>query len=193
MTKKLLVLVALAAALPVLQGCAPLAVGAAAGGAVLMIDDRRTAGVYIEDENIEWKVLARIRELNTIAHVNGTSYNRKVLLTGEAPNEADRAKIAEAVAKTPSVREVVNELQIAGASSMGQRGSDGLVTSNVKARMVNNGKVSTNHVKVVTEAAVVYLMGLVTQAEGDAAAEVARTTSGATRVVKVFEYIGTGK
>ena len=191
MMRKLLPLLVLAAAMPAMQACAPLAVGAAAGGAVLMIDDRRTAGVYIEDENIEWKVLARVRELNTIAHVNATSYNRKVLLTGEAPSEADKTRIAEAVAKVPSVREVINEMQLGGASSMAQRGSDGLVTSNVKARMVNNGKVSTNHVKVVTEGGVVYLMGLVTQAEGDAAAEVARTTSGATRVVKVFEYIGT--
>jgi len=193
MMRKLLPLLALAAALPAIQACAPLAVGAAAGGAVLMIDDRRTAGVYIEDENIEWKVLARVRELGTIAHVNATSYNRKVLLTGEAPSDADKKKIEEAVARVPSVREVTNELQIGGASSLAARGSDGLVTSNVKARLVNNGKVSTNHVKVVTEAGVVYLMGLVTQAEGDAAAEVARTTSGVTRVVKVFEYIGTAK
>jgi len=190
MTRKLLPLLLLVAVMPAMQACAPLAVGAAAGGAVMMIDDRRTAGVYIEDENIEWKILARIRELGTIAHVNATSYNRKVLLTGEAPSEAERVKVAEAVAKVPGVREVVNEMQVAGGSSMAQRGADGLVTSNVKARMVNNGKVSTNHVKVVTEASVVYLMGLVTPPEGDAAAEVARTTSGVTRVVKVFEYIG---
>jgi len=190
MMRKLLPLLLLAAAMPAIQSCAPLAVGAAAGGAVLMIDDRRTAGTYIEDENIEWKVIARLRELNTIAHVNATSYNRKVLLTGEAPSEAEKAKIEEAVKGVPSVREVANELTIAGGSSMASRGSDSLVTSNVKARMVKNGKVSTNHVKVVTEASTVFLMGLVTPAEGEAAAEVARTTSGVSKVVKVFEYIG---
>ena len=190
MTQKLLPLLLLAAAMPVLQACAPLAVGAAAGGAVLMVDDRRTAGVYIEDENIEWKVLARVREMGTIAHVNATSFNRKVLLTGEAPSEADKAKIEEAVKGIPSVREVSNELQVAGSSSFASRGSDTLITSNVKARLVNNGKVSVNHVKVVTEASTVYLLGLVTPAEGDAAAEIARTTSGVTKVVKVFEYIG---
>ena len=191
--KKLLIALALSATLPAIQGCAPLAVGAAAGGAVLMVDDRRTAGIYIEDENIEWKALARVREVTSLAHVNATSYNRKVLITGEAPNDAEKAKIEEAVRSVPSVREVVNEMQVAGASSMASRGSDSLVTSNVKARMVNNGKFSVNHVKVVTESGVVYLLGLVTQYEGDAAAEIARTTSGVTRVVKVFEYIGTGK
>jgi osmotically-inducible protein OsmY len=89
-----------------------------------------------------------------------------------------------------NVREVTNELQVAGASSLASRGSDALITSNVKARLVNNGKVSPLHVKVVTEAGTVYLMGLVSPAEGDAAAEIARNTSGVTRVVKVFEYIG---
>jgi osmotically-inducible protein OsmY len=125
--------------------------------------------------------------------VNTTSYNRKVLLTGEAPTDADKKKIEEAVAGVASVREVTNEIQVAGNSSLAARGSDGLVTSNVKVRMVNNGKFSPNHVKVLTEGGVVYLMGLVTQYEGDAAAEIARTTSGVSRVVKVFEYTGTGK
>jgi len=192
MKRSLIAVLALAAATPALQGCFPLAL-TGMGATALVATDRRTTGIYIEDENIEWKALARVRELGTIAHVNATSYNRKVLLTGEAPTEADRKKIEDAVAGVPSVREVTNEIQVAGASSLAARGSDGLITSNVKARLVNNGKVSTNHVKVVTEAGVVYLMGLVTQSEGDAAAEIARTTSGVTRVVKVFEYIGTGK
>jgi osmotically-inducible protein OsmY len=190
MTRKLLPLLLLGLAVPAIQSCAPLAVGAAAGGAILLADDRRTTGIYIEDENIEWKAAARAREVSSLAHVNATSYNRKVLLTGEAPSEEEKKRIEEAVAKVPSVREVANELQIGGASSLASRGSDGLITSNVKARMVNNGKFSVNHVKVLTEAGVVYLMGLVTPAEGDAAASIARTTSGVTRVVKVFEYIG---
>jgi len=189
MTRKLLLTAAaLAAAIPALQGCAPLAVGAAAGGAVLMAGDRRTTGIYIEDENIEWKSLARIREVAPSAHVNATSYNRKVLLTGES-TEADKKKIDDAVRAVPSVLDVTNEIQVAGASSLASRGSDSLITSNVKVRMVNNGKFSPNHVKVVTESGTVYLMGLVSQREGDAAAEIARTTSGVTRVVKVFEYV----
>ena len=191
MTRKLIVAFALAASIPALQGCAPLVVGAAAGGAVLMADDRRTAGIYIEDENIEWKALARRREVAPNAHVNAISYNRKVLLTGEASSEEEKKRIADAIAAVPNVREVANEIQVAGASSLASRGSDSLITSNVKARMINNGKFSPNHVKVVTEAGVVYLMGLVSQAEGEAAAEIARTTSGVTRVVKVFEYINT--
>jgi osmotically-inducible protein OsmY len=188
MTRKLLAWIAFAAAPLFLQGCVPL-VATGVGAGILMADDRRTTGIYIEDENIEWKVFARVRELATGAHVNATSFNRKVLLTGEATTEKDKAAIEEAVKKIPSVREVVNELQIAGASSLASRGNDGLVTSNVKARMVNNGKFSPHHVKVITEAGVVYLMGLVTQAEGEAAVEIARTTSGVNRVVKVFEYI----
>ena len=188
--QKLLACAALAAAVQVLQGCAPLAVGAAAGGAILMLDDRRTAGIYIEDENIEWKAISAVRGASSIAHVNATSYNRKVLLTGEAPSDSDKKKIEEALAAIASVRDVTNEIQVAGASSLASRGSDSLITSNVKARMVNNGKFSPNHVKVLTEAGTVFLMGLVSPAEGDAASEIARTTSGVTRVVKVFEYIG---
>jgi osmotically-inducible protein OsmY len=193
MMQKLLLCAGIIAVIAPLQGCAPIAVGAAAAGGLVMVDDRRTTGIYIEDENIEWKALSAIRNASSVAHVNTTSYNRKVLLTGEAPTDADKKKIEEAVAGVASVREVTNEIQVAGNSSLAARGSDGLVTSNVKVRMVNNGKFSPNHVKVLTEGGVVYLMGLVTQYEGDAAAEIARTTSGVSRVVKVFEYTGTGK
>ena len=188
MTRKLVACLALAAAVPLLQACFPLAV-TAAGSAVLMADDRRTAGLYIEDENIEWKSIARIREITRTSHVNATSFNRKVLLTGEVQNEEEKKRLEAAVREIPSVVDVTNELQVAGNSSLASRGSDALITSNVKARMVNNGKFSPNHVKVLTEAGTVYLMGLVTPAEGDAAAELARNTSGVTRVVKVFEYI----
>ena len=188
MTRKRVAILALASAIPVLQGCFPLAV-TGVGAAAVMIGDRRTPGIYIEDESIEWKALGRVREISANAHVSATSFNRKLLLTGEAGSEDEKKAIETAVRAIPNVREVANELQIAGASSLASRGNDVLVTSNVKARMVNNGKFSTNHVKVVTEAGVVYLMGLVTPAEGDAAVEIARTTSGVSRVVKVFEYL----
>ena len=177
-----------ALAVPLLQGCFPLAV-TGMGAAAVMATDRRTTGIYIEDENIEWKILAALRQDNRGAHVNATSYNRHVLLTGQAPTEDEKKRIEGVVRGIASVREVSNELTVGGASSMSSRGNDALVTSNVKARMVNNGKFSPSHVKVVTEAGVVYLMGMVTQAEGDAAAEVARTTAGVSRVVKVFEYV----
>jgi osmotically-inducible protein OsmY len=187
MKEKLIVAAALVAAAGTLQACAPLAVGAAAGAA-LVATDRRSSGMYVEDESIEWRIIDKLRAFPD-AHVNGTSYNRRVLLTGEAPNEATKAKIEEAVRGVLNVREVVNELQVAGASSLAARGNDSLITTNVKARMVNNGKFSTNHVKVVTEANVVYLMGLVNGTEADAAVEIARNAQGVSRVVKVFEYI----
>ena len=177
----------LATALPALQGCFPLAV-TGLGGAALLAGDRRTTGIYIEDENIEWKVIGRLREDNRGAYLNATSFNRRVLLTGQAPTEDEKKRIGDLVRGIPSVIDVVNEMTVGPASSLTARGNDALITSNVKARMVNNPKFSPNHVKVVTEANVVYLMGLVSQAEGDAAAEVARTASGVSRVVKVFEY-----
>ena len=189
MMRKLCTLAAAAAALATLAGCFPLAV-TGVGAAAVMASDRRTTGMYIEDEAIEWKSLARLRQFNDRgAHVNATSFNRRVLLTGEAPTAELRAEIEAAVRGVENVREVTNEVQVAGASSLAARGNDALVTSNVKARMVNNGKFSPNHVKVVTEGGVVYLMGLVTAAEAEAAVEIARTTSGVSRVVKVFESV----
>jgi osmotically-inducible protein OsmY len=189
MTRKFIGLMAVLATSLLAQGCFPLAV-TGVGAAALMASDRRTTGMYIEDEGIEWKALARMREQQFgTSHVNATSYNRRVLLTGEAPSEEVKKQIEDAVRSIPNVKEVTNEIQVAGASSLASRGNDALITSNVKARMVNNGRFSPQHVKVVTEAGVVYLMGLVTPAEGDAAVEIARTTSGVNRVVKVFEYI----
>ena len=189
MMRKLIGLVLIAAAAPLLQACFPLAV-TGVGAAALMASDRRTTGMYIEDEGIEWKVVARLRDGFRGAHVNATSFNRRVLLTGEAPDEEAKKGIEEAVRGIPNVKEVTNEMQVAGASSLASRGNDALVTSNVKARMVNNGKFSPQHVKVITEAGVVYLMGIVSPQEGDAAVEITRTTSGVNRVVKVFEYVG---
>jgi osmotically-inducible protein OsmY len=189
MMRKLAAITLIAAAAPLLQACFPLAV-TGVGTAALMATDRRTAGIYIEDESIEWKAVGQLRDGRFLgAHVNPTSYNRRVLLTGEAPNEETRRQIEATVRAIANVKEVTNEVKIAGSASMASRGNDALVTSNVKARLVNNGKVSPNHVKVFTEAGVVYLMGLVTPSEGDAAAEIARTTSGVNRVVKAFEYV----
>jgi osmotically-inducible protein OsmY len=188
MIRKLAGLAVLVAAVPMLQACFPLAV-TGMGAAALMATDRRTTGTYVEDESIEWKAIARLRQDSRGAHVNATSYNRRVLLTGQAPTEDEKKRIEAVVREIPNVREVTNEITVGQVSSMASRGNDALVTSNVKARMVNNAKVSSTHVKVVTEAGVVYLMGLVSQEEGEAAVEVARTTQGAASIVKVFEYI----
>ena len=188
MNRKLLGLAALLALLATLSACAPIAVTGAAVGAV-MVSDRRTTGMYVEDENIEWKVIGLLHDKYKSAHVNATSYNRKVLLTGEVPTEDAKKELEAQVKSIASVVEVANEVQVAGNSSLAARGNDSLLTTNVKTRMVNNGKFSPTHVKVVTEAGTVYLMGLVSAAEGDAAAEIARTTSGVRGVVKVFEYV----
>jgi len=188
MMRSLACMAALLAAASLLQGCVGAAV-VATGAAVSMATDRRTTGIYIEDENIELKSIGALHDKKfESTHVNVTSYNRRVLLTGEAPSEELKKQVEAAVRAIPSVRDVQNEIQVAGASSLASRGNDALITTNVKARMVNNSKFSVNHIKVVTEAGTVYLMGLVSHAEGDAAAEVARNTSGVSRVVKVFEY-----
>jgi len=131
-------LLALAAALlaaPLLSGCFGMA-AAGIGASVLMADDRRTAGVYVEDENIEWKALALVRERFPSSQVNATSYNRRLLLTGQVPDEAARSALAEAARGIASVRDVVNEVTVGTNSTVASRGNDTLVTSNVKARML---------------------------------------------------------
>jgi osmotically-inducible protein OsmY len=181
-------LLALAALTITLQGCLPLAVGGI-GATALMVDDRRSTGVYVEDENIEWKSRGRLLERFKDTHVNVTSYNLTVLLTGEVPSEQMKIEVADAIRAIPSVKTVVNELVVGGNSALTSRANDGLITTNAKTRFINNGKFSINHVKVVTEAGTAFLMGIVTREEADAATELARTTSGVSRVVKAFEYI----
>ena len=178
-----------ATALPLLQGCFPVvATGVSAGAA--MISDRRTSGSYVEDEGIEWKVGARIRErFGDSVHINVTSYNRNVLLTGEAPNDGVRSELDRVVASVENVRGVINEVAIGPNTTLTARGNDTLITSNVKARFVDSGGFSAHNVKVVTEANVVFLLGVVTRSEAEAAADVARTSKGVRKVVRVFEYI----
>ena len=185
---RLIPMLLVAASASLLQGCFPLAV-TGIGATALMVDDRRSTGIYVEDENIEWKARARMIERFKDAHVNTTSYNMSLLLTGEAPTEQMKQDIEAAMKGIANVKNVTNELVVSGNSSLVARSGDSITTTNVKARFLNNGKFSTNHVKVVTEAGIVYLMGMVTREEGDAAAEIARTTSGVGKVVKVFEYI----
>lgn len=180
---------AAASTLPLLQGCFPVvATGVGAGAA--MVSDRRTSGTYVEDESIEWKVSGRIRQRfgNTV-NVNVTSYNRNVLLTGQAPNATVLGELEGIVAGVEHVRGVINEVVVGPNSTLTARANDALITSNVKARFVDAKRFSAHHVKVVTEANVVFLLGIVTRTEADAAAEVARTSQGVRKVVRVFEYI----
>lgn len=183
---KIFAVLLISASTLLLQGCFPLA-ATGIGAAVLLVDDRRSTGVYVEDENIEWKARGRIVERFKDVHVNVTSFNLTVLLTGEVPTEQAKQEVGDAIRGIASVKNVVNELVVGGSSTYTSRANDGLITTNAKTRFINNGKFSINQVKVVTEAGTAFLMGIVTREEGDAATELARTTSGVSRVVKVFE------
>jgi osmotically-inducible protein OsmY len=179
-------ILALAAVLPALQGCFGVALFGATTG-VLAIADRRSIGVQTDDEAIELKAVARLPEsLKKVSHVNFTSYNRRVLITGEAPNETVKAQIAEEVRRIENVQGVWDELVIAGNSSLASRSSDSYVTSKVKARFIDADQFSANHVKVVTEAGTVFLLGIVNNREAQAAVQIARTTSGVRKVVNVL-------
>jgi osmotically-inducible protein OsmY len=182
-----IVLLALLPAL-LLQGCVGVAV-VGAGSAAVSAMDRRTTGVQIEDERIELVASNRFGEkFGDKAHINITSYNRNVLLTGEVADAAARSEIEKIVRGVPNVRGITNDLQVGPLASMSSRASDAGTTGKVKARFVDAGKFNAVHVKVVTEASVVYLLGIVTEAEANDAVEVARTTGGVRKVVKVFEY-----
>lgn len=171
-----------------LQGCIEMAV-VGAGAAVVSVENRRTTGAQFEDESIELRAVNRIRErFADKAHINVTSYNRAVLLTGEAPDERIKAEAEKIVLGLPNVRGVTNEIQIEGTSSLGSRSNDGFITSKVKARFLDANRFNVLHVKVVTESGIVYLLGIVTEKEADAAVEIARTTGGVRKVIKIFEY-----
>lgn len=176
------------AVLPLLGGCIAAVVGGVAATGVLIAEDRRTVGTITEDRGIELKASSRISEKVPAGHFNYTSFNRVLLLTGEVPNAAARDEAERTARAIENVRNVYNELQVGQVSPLTARSSDSYITSSVKARFVNAAQFNPVHVKVVTESGVVYLMGLVKRAEGDAATEVARTTSNVQKVVRLFEY-----
>ena len=182
--------VSLLAATTALSGCAALLVGGAVVGGSLLATDRRSSGTQLDDQAIEFKANSRIRDLlGDKGHVNATSYNRLLLLTGEVPTEADRTNIEQALSRIDNVKSVVNELAPMFASSLSQRSNDALVTSKVKATLVDAGDVSSNAFKVITERGVVYLMGRVTEREAERAADLTRSISGVQKVVKVLEIV----
>ena len=173
-----------------LPACAPLVMGGAMVGGAMSFTDRRTTGAQLEDEGIELKSSARLRDaLGERGHVNVTSYNRTVLITGEVPTDADRAAAERAITGIENVRGIVNELAVAGNSSLTARSSDSILTSKVKASFFDAKDLQAQAVKVVSERGVVFLMGRVTEREASRAAELARGVGGANRGVKVFEII----
>ena len=191
MTKRhpLVIVLAAAALAGSLSACAPLILGGAAVSALVAVD-RRTSGTQIEDEAIELKGATRLREaLGDRAHINITSYNRQVLLTGEVPSEQAKHQAEQIVTRVENVKGIVNELALLPPSTLGQRSSDALITGQVKASIIDEKNLYVGAFKIVTERGVVYLMGRVTQHEADLATQIARNISGVQRVVRIFDII----
>ena len=172
-----------------LAGCAPLLVGGAVIGTGMVVADRRTAGAQLEDEGIEFRAASRIRDLATLGQVSVTSFNRLVLLTGEVPGAAERAAVEQVVAKVENVRGVINELVVAPNSSLSSRSADTVLSTKVKATLVDAKDVQATAYKVLAERRVIYLMGRVTEREAARGAELASQVSGVEKVVKVFEIV----
>jgi osmotically-inducible protein OsmY len=172
-----------------LSACAPAMFGGVIGTA-MVASDRRSSGAQVDDEALEIRGAAAMREnFGTNTHINITGYNRQVLLTGEVANDQQRMQAEQLVSKLPNVRSIVNELAVGPASTLGERSNDAIITARVKAAMVDSEDVFANVYKVVTERGTVYLMGRVTQREAQRATEVARSVGGVKRVVRVFEYL----
>ena len=186
-----LALIAAIAATPVLQGCLPMA-AVGVGAAFTSVNDRRTSGTQIDDEGIELRAGNRIADrLGGKAHVNVIAFNRNVLLTGEAANESMKGEIEKTVAGVAGVRGITNEIVVAGASALSSRANDSFLTSKVKARFVDANYFNPFHVKVVTENSTVYLLGIVTEQEAKLATDIARTTGGVRKVVRLFDFCTT--
>ncbi|MBD3634778.1 MAG: BON domain-containing protein [Methylophaga sp.] len=179
-------------AVPVLliQGCAPAVVGGAATGAAVAYD-RRTTGTVIDDQGIEFKAayaLFNNKEIYDQSHINVTSFNGVVLLTGETPSESLKQKATAEVKQIPKVRRIHNELAIAAPSALPSRSTDTWITSKIKAKMATDERIDPFHIKVVTERGIVYLLGLVSRSEAQQAVNLVTNTAGVQRVVKIFEY-----
>jgi len=177
-------IVAMLVLVGVLSGCAQ------GGGALAGANERRTQGTVLDDQNIENKARQRIAEKYKFnAQVSVTCFNRYALITGQVANEAAKMDIERIVGGIPPVKGIANELQVAGVSSSGARSSDSGVSSDVRNRFLSSKAFNRDHIKVFTEGGVVYLMGIVNHAEADAASEIASTTNGVQKVVRVFEYM----
>jgi osmotically-inducible protein OsmY len=172
------------------SACAPLVVGVVVAGTAMVATDRRTTGAQVDDQTIQLRLA---NELSTAfkdqkVHIAVNSFDRRVLLTGEVPDEAVKAKAGEIAAASLNVRAVVNELAIALPSSLSDRTADTALATKVRAAFINTREISFNSVEIVVERRIVYLLGFVTEKEGQIAALVASKVSGVQQVVKVFEY-----
>ena len=179
------------AVLTLTSGCAATAVGTGAASVTAVVD-RRTTGTIIDDEIIEIKAMTSLGEEQDLAeqtHLSVTSFNGITLLSGEAPSESMKARAGEIVQRIRKVRHVYNELTVAAPSSVLSRSNDGYLSAKVKSAFLGDANITTNHVKVVTEAGTVFLMGLLKRREADLATEVTRRVGGVQRVVKLFEYL----
>jgi osmotically-inducible protein OsmY len=177
-------------ALPLIQGCAPAIIATGAAVGVMSYQDRRPTAVQTEDEGIEWKAARSVPEhFSAASHLNFTSFNRRLMITGEVPSEEAKAAIGEQAAKVAGVKEVFNEVTIGPASSLSVRSNDSYITSKIKGRLVDEKYLSATHIKVVTEAGVAYLMGIVSERESKLAVTIASRTDGVRKVVNLFEVL----
>lgn len=182
-------LLAILAGASLLSACAPLVVGGAVATGLVAVD-RRTSGTQLEDQSLELKVAHAVNKaLGDRVHLSVTSYNRRVLLTGEVANEDDRSRATQLAQSQENVREVINDLTIGAPSSLTQRTKDTVITGQVKAAFVDAKDLQASAVKVVTERGIVYLMGRVTTREAQRATDIARGIRGVVKVVRVFEDI----
>ncbi len=173
-----------------LQGCAAAVVTGAATGAAV-VHDRRSAGTVLDDQSIEIKVSSILfsnKKIYDQSHINATSYNGIVLLTGETPNESLKQEVTKEVQTIANVRRIHNELLIAAPSSLPSRSSDAWITSKIKAKLTADKYIDPFYIKVVTEHGIVYLMGLVSHAEADRVVGIVTQSAGVQRVIKIFEY-----
>jgi osmotically-inducible protein OsmY len=180
----------LLAAFSMLQGCVPAVIATGATVGVMSAQDRRTTIVQADDESIEWKAAKSVPErFSATSHLNFISFNRRLLITGEVPSEEAKAAIGEQAAKVAGVREVINETRVGPVSSLTTRSNDSYITSKVKGRLVDEKNLSANHIKVVTESSVTYLMGIVGDREAKVAVIITRTTDGVSKVVNLMEVL----
>jgi len=183
-------LLAAIAASTALSACAPIIVGGAMLGGTMMVTDRRTSGAQVEDEAIELKAMNRIRDvLHDRGHASTVSYNRMVLIIGEVPTEEDKAAVEQAVQRVENARSTVNEVAVMGTPSLTSRSNDAILTSKVKASLIDAKDLQAQAFKVVTERGIVYMMGRVTEREATRGVDIARGVSGVQKVVRVFEMV----
>lgn len=183
-------LLPLLAVASLLGACVPALLATSAAGTAISYHDRRSTGIQADDETSEWRGRNRVPSAySDSANVSFTAFNRNLLVTGEVPNAQARADIGDMAERIEGIRRVHNELQIAAVSTLGSRSNDVFISSKYKARLLDNDRVASNHIKPVTENGVLFLMGIVNEGEAVAAVNLARTTAGVRKVVNLLEVL----